>query len=367
MLSRSAPSPPTCEQVGFRPCAALALGPKLQATPPLSTIIDTLYTADGNRFNGVVTISWQSFEAADTSNIAANTLTLNIANGYLYVQLVPTTNANSTAIYTVVFNGVDGTQFTQAWTVPPAVLPIRVRDALVMPGSVTGSAPAADTTLSISNITGLQNALNIRLTSGTAFALSRAAVINSTGSIDGAVGNLSDCLHVDGTSGACGGGGSGSTGTFIDGETPMGTLDGSNTTFTLANTPIPSTSVAIFRNGLLLQQGTDYTLSSTTLTFLAGAVPQPGDLLLASYRMSVNLPGVGFVDSEIPTGAVNGANASFTLSQIPFPSTSAAVYRNGVRLLSGIDYTISGNAITFASSFVPQTGDAVICSYRIAQ
>ena len=349
-------------------CAALALGPKLQATPPLSTIIDTLYTADGNRFNGVVTISWPTFEAADTSNVAGDTLKLNITNGNLYVQLVPTSNANSAAVYTVMFNGVDGTEFTQAWTVPPAVLPIRVRDALVMPGSVTGSAPAADTTLSISNITGLQNALNIRLTSGTAFALSRAAVINSTGSIDGAVGNLSDCLHVDGSSGACGSGGtSGSTGTFIDGEIPTGAVNGSNTTFTLANAPIPSTSVAIFRNGLLLQPNTDYTLAGTTITFNAGAAPQTGDLLLASYRMSVNLPGVGFVDSEVPTGAVNGANASFTLSQIPFPAASVSVYRNGLRLLSSIDYTISGNALTFASSFVPQTGDVVICSYRIAQ
>src|SRR6202043_1256916 len=105
-------------------------------------------------------------------------------------------------------------------------------------------APGASTTVQISDVTGLQNALNIRLTSGTAFSVSRAAVINSTGSIDGAVGNLSDCLHVDGSSGACGSGGSGATGTFVDGEIPFGALDGSNTTFTLANLPIPASGLA---------------------------------------------------------------------------------------------------------------------------
>ncbi len=346
--------------------AALVLGSRLQATPTLSTIADTLFTADGSRFSGVVNISWPSFEAADTSNVAADTMQLEIMNGNLYVQLVPTANAISPAIYTVVYTSQDGVQYTEAWGVPPSIVSLRVSDVRVMPGAVTGSAPAASTSILISAITGLQNALNIRPTSGTAFTLSRAAIIDATGSIDGAVGNLSDCLHVDGSSGACGSGSS-TSGSFIDGEIPGGTIDGSNTAFTLANTPSPTTSVALFRNGLLLQQGTDYTVSNSSLTFLTGAVPQPGDVLAASYRMSVSLAGIGFVDGELPSGAINGANASFTLSQIPYPAASVAVYWNGLHLSSNVDYTISGSSITFVSSFVPQTGDVVLCSYRIAQ
>jgi hypothetical protein len=355
---------------GFRGrllCAALTLGARLQATPTLTTIEDTLFTADGNRFNGVVTISWQSFEAADTSNVAGETLRLRISNGLLYVQMVPTTNANSPAIYNVQYTSQDGIQFSEAWAVPPGILPIRVRDVRVTPGSVTGSAPGTSTAIQITDVTGLQNALNIRLTSGTAFSVSRAAVINSTGSIDAAVGNLSDCLHVDGSSGACGSGGSGASGTFVDGEIPLGALDGSNTTFTLANAPIPASGLVLFRNGLLLRQGTDYTLSTRSVTFLTGATPQPGDLLLASYRISVNLPGVGFVDAEVPSGAINGSNAIFTLSQIPTPAAGVSVYRNGLRLASSIDYNISGNTITFTSSLIPQSGDLLFCSYRIAQ
>ncbi len=172
-------------------------------------------------------------------------------------------------------------------------------------------------------------------------------------------------MHVDGTSGACGTGGGGST-VFVDSETPGGTLDGVNAAFTLANTPNPSTSLALYRNGLRLSQRLDYTIATSTITFLAGAVPRPTDILLANYRLAA-LPGVGFVDAETPSGATNGVNTLFTLVQAPNPSASLDVYRNGIHLAAGLDYTLNGNTITFIASIVPQTGDVLVCSYRIAQ
>jgi hypothetical protein len=153
----------------------------------------------------------------------------------------------------------------------------------------------------------------------------------------------------------------------VDGEVPGGTLDGSNATFTLANTPNPASSLALFRNGLLQKQSGDYTLSANSISFQTGAVPQPGDALLASYRIPPTLPGVGFVDQETPAGTIDGVNASFTLSQAPTPAASLAVYRNGIRLSSGLDYTANGAAISFGTGFQPQIGDIVVCSYRIAQ
>ena len=65
--------------------ALLAFSAKLQATPPLTTISDTLYNADGTLFNGVLTISWPAFEASDTTQIAAGTITVQVTNGVLYV------------------------------------------------------------------------------------------------------------------------------------------------------------------------------------------------------------------------------------------------------------------------------------------
>ena len=168
---------------------------------------------------------------------------------------------------------------------------------------------------------------------------------------------------MDGTSGPCA---SVST-TFIDGEVPAGTANGSNAAFTLANVPNPPTSLALFRNGLLLEQGVDYTLSSNAIMFETGAVPQSNDILSASYRLAVSIPGVGFVDQETPSGTVNGVNATFTTSQTPAPTTSLAVYRNGLLMSSGIDYTLSGATITFLTASVPQTSDTLLCSYRISQ
>jgi hypothetical protein len=347
-------------------CAALAFSPKMAAAPPLTTIDDVLFTADGNRFNGALTISWPSFEAADTSNVAAETMRLQISNGTLYVQLVPTTNANTAAIYTVQYASADA-QFTEAWTVPPSTLPVRVRDVRVPPGSVTGSAPPAVTLIQISDVTGLQDALNLRPTTGGAFAIFRTAVVNASGSIDGAVGNPSDCMHVDGSSATCGTGSSSSGISFVDFEAPGGTMDGTNATFTLANAPAPSLSLTLFRNGVLQRQGGDYTLTTNTISFQSGAVPQATDLLLASYRMAANVPGVGFVDAETPSGTIDGVNNLFSTAQTPNPTSSLAIYRNGLRLIAGVDYTTSGNSIAFGTAFVPQTGDSLVCSYRIAQ
>ena len=204
---------------------------------------------------------------------------------------------------------------------------------------------------------------------GSAFAVSRAAVIDPTGALDGATGNLSDCVHVDGTTGPCGAASSGGTGsvTFVDAEFPAGAMDGTNTAFTLANAPAPPASLQLFRNGMLLKQGNDYTVSGNALTFLSGSAPQPADELIASYRVSVAIPGLGFVDQETPAGTIDGNNSSFTLSQVPNPAGSLEVFRNGLRLTSGLDYSASNNAVTFASADVPQIGDVLLCSYRVAQ
>lgn len=69
--------------------------------------------------------------------------------------------------------------------------------------------------------------------------------------------------------------------TIVTGETPAGTIDGTNTTFTLAAAP---TGLQLLDNGLGLSAGVDYNLSGNTITFVPAATPQPGDILAASYR-----------------------------------------------------------------------------------
>jgi hypothetical protein len=220
--------------------------------------------------------------------------------------------------------------------------------------------------IQITDVVGLPNALNIRPVAGIGFSSSRAAVIDSSGALDGASGSLSDCIHVDGTAGPCGSVPAASL-AFVDGEAPTGLMDGVNATFGLANSPNPTASLLLHRNGLLLRQGPDFTLAGASITFQSGAVPRPGDILVASYRLGVALTGVGFVDGETPAGTLNGVNTAFTLAQPPVPAGSLTVYRNGLRLRSNVDYTASGSSLTFLAGQVPQSGDIVVCSYRIAQ
>jgi phage-related tail fiber protein len=77
---------------------------------------------------------------------------------------------------------------------------------------------------------------------------------------------------------------------FVDKEVPTkqggGTApDGLTTIYNLANTPVTG-SEHVYVNGVLQNPGAgnDYTIASAAITFLTGAIPQTGDVVLVSYR-----------------------------------------------------------------------------------
>lgn len=69
----------------------------------------------------------------------------------------------------------------------------------------------------------------------------------------------------------------------VSGETPAGTINGTNASFTLASSPLNG-EVSVYRNGLRQASGIDFNLSGHIVVFVAGAVPQSGDILLADYQ-----------------------------------------------------------------------------------
>ncbi|MGH9657269.1 MAG: hypothetical protein ACRD96_01930 [Bryobacteraceae bacterium] len=327
--------------------------------PPLTTIQDVLFKADGTRFNGLVNIQWTSFEGGGQTNIPQQMRTVRIIDGNLYVQLTPTTTAVPAAVYTVLYNSDGKIQFTEFWAVPPATTPLRVRDVrttdpLFPPGGGIGE-------LVIGDIDGLTEALAARPIKGAGFAVSRTARINASGEVDGVAGAVGDCVRVDGTSGPCGF----SSFTFVDATVPSGTINGTNTTFTLPSSPNPAASLSLYRNGALKKPGVDYNLSAGTITFLPGQIPQTGDILLAWYRLaSTAAPTPNFVDGQTPSGTVNGSNATFTVTNAPSPGAGLLLYRNGLVQKQGTDYNLSGTTITFLAGTIPQTGDVLLASYR---
>jgi hypothetical protein len=68
---------------------------------------------------------------------------------------------------------------------------------------------------------------------------------------------------------------------FVTAEVPSGSINSSNTSFTLANTPVTGT-VKVYRNGLRQIVGTDYTISGTTITYLYA--PTTGDSIVTDYQ-----------------------------------------------------------------------------------
>ncbi len=320
------------------------------AQPALTTIKDILYVADGARFTGTLFINWSSFQSGDSSNIATASLTVPIVNGVLFVQLVPTTTASAGAQYNVTFSNAGINQFTQVWAVPPSSVPLRVRDVLVSQGTVVGPQPVTSP-IQISDVTGLQNALALLPMEGVGFAIGRTAVINTSGQIDGAAGNLSDCVRVDGSSGPCGTGGGGVLPSFSDGEVPSGSINGSNTTFTLANSPSPVASLDLFLNGLLMKAGVDFTLAANTISFLTASTPQAGDLLVASYRFAnPGNPLGSLTAAQVVCSSVGASTNLTTPTSLGTCTLPAGLIGAGDRIEIQFQYAHSGSATGFTGT-----------------
>jgi hypothetical protein len=317
------------------------------AQPALSTVQDILYRADGTRYNGTMFITWSSFLAGDASNIATANLRVPIVNGVLSVQLVPTTTASAGAQYNVTYNSNGVNQFTEVWAVPPSTVSLRISAIRVSAGTVVGPLPVT-APIQIADVTGLENELALRPLEGVGFTVGRAAVINASGQIDGAAGNLSDCVRVDGSTGACGSGGGGLLPSFADGEVPTGSINGVNTVFSLANAPSPISSLDLYLNGLLMRQGDDYTLSNNIVTFVTASTPQSGDTLLTSYRFAnPNNPLGSLTAAQVICSSTGSGSSSTTLTQLGSCTIPAGLIGTGDRVEIQFQYAHTGTATGF--------------------
>lgn len=88
-----------------------------------------------------------------------------------------------------------------------------------------------------------------------------------------------------------------------------------------------------------------------------------GDVTISNSGTSWVVDQDVFVTGESPSGAVNGINDNFTLSQTP-RTNSVTVYVNGLRQLIGAlnDYIISDAVITF--TVAPLVSSIIVVDYR---
>lgn len=350
-------------------CAALFAAGCAAAAPGLTTIQDVLYKADGARFNGLLTISWKSFQSADNSAIVAQTSTVKVIDGHLRVQLAPSSTATPAIVYTVVYNSDGRIQFEENWSVPPSSTPLRIRDVRVAGGNLTtgaggstggpGSSSNLTSPASEADVTGLIADLAARPTRSPAFAAGRTAVVDTSGLLGSATGNPGDCVHVDGSSGPCGG----DAPSFVDGDLPTGIVDGSNATFTLSAVPSPASSLSVYRNGMLQKPLVDYTATGNSIQFVSASTPQPGDTLLASYRTADSSGSVSGVFSSFSTVQVlcSGSGSTIqspSLTSLGACSIPAGLLSQGDRIEIRFDYAHGGSSGGF--SVEAHWGDTII-------
>jgi len=325
------------------------------AGPPLTTIQDVLYKADGTRFNGAVTISWSTFTAPDSSTVLTQSTTVWVVDGNLRVKLIPNTSSTLATTYVVTYNSEGRYQFQENWIVPVSAQALHVSDVRVVVGAgglSTGADADSSGPFAESAVTGLAADLGARPLKGPGFLAGRTAVIDSNGMIEAAAGSAADCVRVDGSAGPCGGGSSVGAVSFVDGESPTGIVDGSNTAFGLSGAPDPASSLAFYRNGILQKTGQDYSLAGSTIQLVAAARPQPGDTLLANYRLGGSgsaADTLGYSGPQVLCSGAGAAAGATVLSVLGSCAIPAGLLAPGDRVEIRFNYAHTGSGGGFSS------------------
>jgi hypothetical protein len=124
--------------------AARAASPAPQSGPALTSVIDTVYMADGTPAQGMLLINWPAFVAADGTAVAAGNVDVTLGtNGGLNVALAPNASATPAGVYyTVVYQLQPSEVRTEYWVVPTSS-PATLAQVRTTPGSGTAAQPVS--------------------------------------------------------------------------------------------------------------------------------------------------------------------------------------------------------------------------------
>jgi hypothetical protein len=124
--------------------AARAASPAPQTGPALTSVIDTVYMANGTPAQGMLIISWPAFVAADGTAVAAGNVDVTLgSSGALNVALAPNTGATPAGVYyTVVYQLQPSEVRTEYWVVPTSS-PATLAQVITTPGSGIAAQPVS--------------------------------------------------------------------------------------------------------------------------------------------------------------------------------------------------------------------------------
>jgi hypothetical protein len=159
------------------------------------------------------------------------------------------------------------------------------------------------------------------------------------------------------------------TTSLVQGETPGGSINGSNTAFTTAST-FASGSLRVYLNGQRLTAGSGNDYVEVTQGFTMQYAPATGDVLVVDYNVTNThfIQGSNsIVVQETPSGTVNGTTTLFTVQLGKYVANTLEVYINGVQQTRTTDYTeTSPGSGTFTMTTAPLTGQALRVGYQFS-
>ncbi len=139
--SEKPPSAAMAKPSGAEP-RAVAMAP--QSGPTLTSVVDTVYMANGSPAQGILVITWPAFVAADGTAVAPGSLDVTLGtNGALNVALSANAGATPAGVYyRVVYQLQPSEVRTEYWVVPTSS-PATLAQVRTTPGAGTAAQPVS--------------------------------------------------------------------------------------------------------------------------------------------------------------------------------------------------------------------------------
>lgn len=143
----------------------------------------------------------------------------------------------------------------------------------------------------------------------------------------------------------------------------LGEKDGANKSFSLPDLPTDPSSFMLWLNGQLLTQGSDYSISGLTLSFLGSLAPASTDIIRSMYSMRVTSKSYALSERPIQAFSSGSILTGIKLANIPDPADSLMLFLNGQLLTQGAeyDYDLQDETVTFNKSML--TADTILTTY----
>lgn len=248
-------STPTASSIAFRDASA-----NLFADNHVNGAV-TIATAAGTTTLTVNSLYAQQFTGVTTQTVVLpDGTTLTVGHAFLIMN-------RSTGVVTLNANGGGLVQTLAPGSQTLATLINNGSSAGVWDSSYALDAAGTVTAVSIATANGFSGSSSGGATPALTINATPTGVLKSNGTTISAASLGTDYL---------------ASSSVVTRETPSGTVNGSNTAFTLANTPTVG-SEQVFLNGILQEPGAgnDYTISGTAITYLTA--PVTGDRLRVTY------------------------------------------------------------------------------------